>query len=79
VIWNKGNVYGTTEGGGSTVYGSVFEVSPGGTESILYTFPGGNDDGAFPWDGVIAKNGALYGTTNEGGANLQGTVFSLGQ
>ena len=39
---------------------------------------GGNADGAFPKAGLIMDaNGALYGTTNAGGANGYGTVFKL--
>ncbi|MFZ1425962.1 MAG: choice-of-anchor tandem repeat GloVer-containing protein [Geminicoccaceae bacterium] len=38
----------------------------------------GNSDGAFPKAGlIIDANGALYGTTNEGGSNGYGTVFKL--
>lgn len=46
------------------------------TETVLYRFTGGND-GAHPFDGVIAeKEGALYGTTNAGGDGY-GTIFKL--
>jgi uncharacterized repeat protein (TIGR03803 family) len=56
----------------------VFELAPDGTETVLHTFAGAPDDGALPISGVIAdKQGNLYGTTEEGGASNDGTVFML--
>jgi uncharacterized repeat protein (TIGR03803 family) len=77
----KGNLYGTTIGGGSSNCpngcGTVFEVVPKTKkETVLYSFTG-EPDGAWPYGGVIDKNGALYGTTGYGGANGNGTVFEL--
>ena len=66
-----GNLYGTTEFGGASGQGVVFKLSPGGTETVLYSFTGGND-GAFPNDigSLIAdRAGNLYGTTVNGGAD----------
>lgn len=83
-----GNLYGTTYyGGGTGCYGdgcgTVFKLAPDGTETVLYTFQGGND-GEFPQAGLVQdKAGNLYGTTSEGGGtgceyNLGcGTVFKL--
>jgi uncharacterized repeat protein (TIGR03803 family) len=78
-----GNLYGTTQAGGSTSAcsgvgcGIVFKIAPDGTETILYDFTGGND-GAHPSAGVIADSkGNLYGTTYSGGAYDNGTVFKL--
>jgi uncharacterized repeat protein (TIGR03803 family) len=68
-----GNLYGTTAEGGNqgcegTGCGTVFELSPGGREKVLYAFDGGGSDGAFPLGGLIADGqGDLYGTTAEGG------------
>jgi uncharacterized repeat protein (TIGR03803 family) len=76
-----GNLYGTTQEGGTTGWGVVFELSPssGGswTENLLYSFLGGSD-GADPLGGVIFDSaGNLYGTTEEGGSAKLGTVFKL--
>lgn len=80
-----GNLYGTTELGGTHNQGTVFELSPdsGGTwtHRVLYSFAGGTD-GAQPHGGLaLDSNGNLYGTTNFGGdANCTqgcGTVFKL--
>ena len=79
----SGNLYGTTQAGGSTTNcngvgcGIVFRIAPDGTETIVYSFTGGSD-GAHPSAGVIADTkGDLYGTTESGGADDQGTVFKL--
>src|SRR5271167_576360 len=73
----EGNLYGTTNVGGGYSYGTVFELTPSGTETILWSFGNGND-GANPIAGVVLDtNGNLYGTTEYGGAYNQGTVFEL--
>ena len=75
-----GTLYGTTMyGGGSDcngyACGTVFSITPSGSEKVLYSFAGGND-GYFPSGGLTALNGVLFGTTVNGG-NGYGTVFSL--
>ena len=77
VLDKTGNVYGTTNGGGPSDWGTVFKVAPDGTETVLYTFTGGADGGA-PWSGLIlGKKGVLYGTTTSGGAYGYGVVFEI--
>jgi uncharacterized repeat protein (TIGR03803 family) len=63
-----GNLYGTTySGGSSSLSGTVFKLSPDGTETILHRFTGGAD-GAFPQAGLIRDSaGNLYGATFAGG------------
>lgn len=84
-LGQQGELYGTTEYGGTGTCtssqgngcGTVFQVDPGGSVSILYSFKGGSD-GYIPNAGVIqVANGDLYGTTNAGGAYNSGTVFHL--
>jgi len=73
----KGNLYGTTDIGGSSGYGTVFKLDARGKETVLYSFKGGAD-GAYPVAGVIQDlRGNLYGTTNYGGVSNFGTVFKL--
>jgi uncharacterized repeat protein (TIGR03803 family) len=77
----SGNLFGTTSAGGSDK-GVVFELAPGGAETVLYAFcPGGEpcSDGAGPMTPVLLDaQGNLFGTTAYGGANGQyGTVFRL--
>jgi uncharacterized repeat protein (TIGR03803 family) len=72
-----GNLYGTTEYGGRFGYGTVFKLSKNGRETVLYSFSDGVD-GGLPRAGVTRDaDGNLYGTTFEGGAFGQGTVFKL--
>jgi uncharacterized repeat protein (TIGR03803 family) len=80
-----GALYGTTATGGrgpcGYQCGTVFKLTPvrsGYVENVLYRFGSHRNDGADPLAGLIARKGALYGTTLfGGGANSQGTVFSL--
>jgi uncharacterized repeat protein (TIGR03803 family) len=76
IMDEEGNFYGTTFSGGANGDGKVFQVSPGGTETVLHTFAG--LDGERPEAGVVMdSDGNLYGTTYHGGANGAGTVFEL--
>jgi uncharacterized repeat protein (TIGR03803 family) len=72
----NGNFYGTTVNGGTKGYGTVFEITSGGTLTTLHSFR--YTDGASPTAGLIqAKNGNFYGTTLYGGAKGAGTVFEI--
>lgn len=73
----NGTLYGTTGGGGSSNAGTVFSIKSSGKEAVLYSFKGGKTDGAAPWAGLTNVNGTLYGTTVNGGAVGDGTVFSI--
>ena len=77
---SAGNLYSTTEEGGLSNAGTVFELSPSGsgwTEKVLYSFQGG-DDGSLPLAGLIFDQlGNLYGATTNGGSGGGGTVFKL--
>lgn len=71
----QGNLYSTTPYGGPNDSGTVFQVAPDGTESVLYTFTGGSDGGT-PQGGLIMdKKGNLYGTTVNDGTDGRGAVF----
>jgi uncharacterized repeat protein (TIGR03803 family) len=72
----NGTLYGTTRGGGANGLGSVFESTPAGVESVLYSF-GSEPDGATPQAGLTVIGGLLYGSTSFGGQNGEGTVFRL--
>ena len=73
-----GNMYGTTFSGGTNNLGTVFKITPTGTESVVYSFAGGAD-GSHPIAGLFRdpKTGNLYGTTIYGGSTNNGTVFVL--
>lgn len=75
-----GNVYGTTNLGGSNADGTVYELSPNGsswTFNTIYNFAGGAD-GAAPGFGslVVRHDCSLFGTT-EGGGTALGTAFKI--
>jgi uncharacterized repeat protein (TIGR03803 family) len=85
-----GNFYGTTVlgggndnsscGSGAGGCGTVFKLSPGGTETVLYRFCArvNCDDGSDPQATLLRdRAGDLYGTTTRGGGYGNGTVFKL--
>jgi uncharacterized repeat protein (TIGR03803 family) len=78
VLDGDGNIYGTTQVGGSFNGGTIFELSPsvggGYTETVLYSFP----EDSVP-SGALARDatGSLYGTTQLGGSANVGTVWEL--
>jgi uncharacterized repeat protein (TIGR03803 family) len=74
----SGNLYGTTYAGGAKRRGTVFEVSPNGTETVLHSFAANGIDGYYPVAGLVLDDKSnLYGTTLSGGANGGGTVFQV--
>lgn len=76
-----GNLYGTTEYGGNkgcgTGCGTIFEIAPDGTETVVHVFNSARD-GAGPVAGLVADGkGDYYGTAQYGGAGGYGTVFEF--
>ena len=76
-----GKLYGTTYLGGPHDEGTVFELTREADGKwkylVVYSFLGGVD-GANPFAGLaIDASGNMYGTTYEGGGDLQGTVFEF--
>ena len=81
----KGNLYGTTIGGGigdgkgNNQDGTVFELTPpsGGSgpwkEATLYSFAGGSEGGDPVANVIFDTNGNLYGTTVLGGITTGAT------
>ena len=85
ILDSEGNLYGTTNLGGTETgagFGTVFQLlrpsASGGTwkEEVAYRFTGG-DDGGFPTGSLLFSKGALYGTTQGGGAFTGGTVYQI--
>jgi uncharacterized repeat protein (TIGR03803 family) len=83
----NGDFYGTTSEGGlrgpTTCIlgcGTVFKITPSGTLTTLYNFCSQSAcmDGYYPAAALLqSTNGDFYGTAKYGGANGDGTVFSL--
>ena len=73
-----GNFYGTTSSGGANGDGTVFQITPFGAVSTLYTFTGGSD-GSHPSALALGGDGNFYGTTPESGTyHLVGVITSPG-
>lgn len=72
-----GNLYGTAPVGGANGFGTVYRIATSGAFHVIYSFTGGKD-GAHPYGGLsLGTDGNLYGTTFDGGANGQGTIFKI--
>jgi uncharacterized repeat protein (TIGR03803 family) len=58
----------------STGSGGIFQITPSGSESLVYVF---GDNIAGVYSDVINVDGMLYGTTIQGGPAEQGTVYAV--
>jgi uncharacterized repeat protein (TIGR03803 family) len=91
VVGTDGNFYGTTVDGGTNDNcrggfgcGTVFQLTPGGTLTVLYNFCSQSNcsDGTNPSGALVqGQDGNFYGTTAQGGSancpNGCGTVFTI--
>jgi uncharacterized delta-60 repeat protein len=76
---SDGNFYGTTEYGGTGGCGTMFQITPAGAFTSLFSFGiNGTNNGASP-DGELVQgaNGNFYGTTSSGGSAGGGNIFLL--
>jgi len=94
-LGTDGNLYGVAgsplagpsggeAGGGQYGNGIAFQITPGGSFTILYSFGSNAQDGTFPYASLVqGSDGNFYGTTYAGGADpalsgdFGGTVFKL--
>ena len=86
-----GNLYGTSSLGGTPSTpcpqgcGTVFKVTPAGTETVLHSFGGSGTDGQNPSGSLLlGSDGNFYGVTSSGGSNTNckvatgcGTVYRI--
>jgi uncharacterized repeat protein (TIGR03803 family) len=71
-----GNLYSTSQAGGTISQGTVFRLTPSGTMTVVHNFD--DTDGAQPNGGLtLGTNGDLYGTTYYGGSTGSGTIFKI--
>lgn len=91
VLGSDGNMYGTAQQGGSASqdsdvmgYGTIYGVTLSGF-GLLYSFTGGIDSGSSIHDGsqpeaalVQGGDGNFYGTTADGGTNVDSYGFGCG-
>jgi uncharacterized repeat protein (TIGR03803 family) len=79
LLANDGNYYGSTAEGGTYDDGTLFNTSTGGSYTQLYSF--NNSANLLQMSPlsppVQATNGTLYGVTEFGGTDNDGTVYSL--
>lgn len=79
------NFYGTTFSGGPESTGTVFQITPAGVFTTLFTFgvipapaPPGDVEGGRPMAALVeGSDGLLYGVNSAGGPNNDGTLFSI--
>jgi uncharacterized repeat protein (TIGR03803 family) len=80
VFDQAGNIYGTTLQGGSSGWGTAYELLPadgGWSARVLYSFTNGNDGGYLTGSLIFDHAGKLYGLASSGGPYGNGTVFQL--
>jgi uncharacterized repeat protein (TIGR03803 family) len=66
ILNTDGNLYGTTSSGGSGGYGTVFEITPSGTFTVMHSFTNGTDGGTPTGNLANDSNGSIYGGTQSG-------------
>ena len=79
IVDSEGNLYGTTNVGGSSNEGTIFTINPAGNESVLFSFcPGQQECGCNPGTGALLMraDGSLVGTTLGCGEYDEGLAYS---
>lgn len=81
-VCSDGNVYGISQGGGSTGWGTLWKVDQRGKGTVLHSFnfaPGGGHPSASPQWSQGADGAVFYGTAPEGGpsSNSRGVVYFM--
>lgn len=74
---SDGNFYGCTQHRGTLNIGTVFKVTPSGTQTLVHSFSTGGTDAAEPVVLLQGSDGAIYGAAASGGANATGAIFRI--
>jgi len=78
LIFSGSTLYGMTEYGGASTYGTIFKMQTDGSGfALLHSFAAGTADGAEPCGSLIISGSILYGMTPYYGANTKGTIFKM--
>ena len=78
---SDGNLYGVTSSGGANNLGSIYQLTPSGTLTTIYSFAG-SGDGANPNGPLVeGSDGNFYGATGANnaltGTDQYGTIFKV--
>ena len=77
LVASGSTLYGTTFSGGAYDSGTIFKINTAGSGyQVLYSF-NGHTGGIDPVGAIAIAGSTLYGTTEEGGAHGQGTVYAF--
>ena len=77
ILGSDSNLYCTSGAGGASSDGTMFEVTPAGAETVMYSFTGGSSDGSRPNGPIQGSDTNFYGTTPSGGTHGVGTVYQV--
>lgn len=80
LLASDGHFYGVTTSGGAFNRGVAYRLTADGKYTVLHHFAGGDNDGSYPRCTLVeGADGALYGSTVEGGHAPQswGTIFRM--
>ncbi len=73
-----GNLWGATQYGGDAQEGTIYKIARDGSNfTLIYTFDGGANGGDVTQALIAGCDGAMYGTTQYGGAYNAGTLFRV--
>jgi uncharacterized repeat protein (TIGR03803 family) len=76
LVQSGAKLYGMTYSGGSSNYGTVFQIDANGSGfQLLHTFDGSN--GKYPFGILMLSGQTLYGMTSQGGGNNLGVIFAI--
>lgn len=71
-------LYGLTHYGGEHDNGVIYSLNEDGSDfQIIHSFDSKTKDGFSPYGSLQLSNGFLYGTTQDGGENIRGTIFRI--
>lgn len=71
-------LYGMTSHGGSADCGVIFKIKTDGSNfTLLHSFAGGSQDGAYPYGSLVLSDSTLYGMTFYGGSSGSGVIFRI--
>jgi uncharacterized repeat protein (TIGR03803 family) len=73
-------LYGVSSGDNSNGLGGVFRINTDGTaftNLFAFGFITGGDNGSGPFGALALSGNTLYGTTQSGGTNFNGSIFAI--